>query len=77
MITSSVTNARNIGIDLLRGVAILSVVLLHLNLQVKFNQTGLGEWLPGSLNRVLFWSGFYGVAMFFVISGYLLSLIHI
>lgn len=64
---------RNVGIDVLRGVSILTVILLHLNLQVDFKQTFLGDLLPRSWYSIFFWSGFYGVAMFFVISGYLIT----
>lgn len=66
--------SRNTGIDLLRGISILAVLLLHLNLQIPFNQTALGAMLPRPWYNLFFWSGFYGVAMFFVISGYLITI---
>lgn len=34
---------RNAGVDVLRGMAVLAVVLLHLNLQGPFAETGLGQ----------------------------------
>lgn len=64
---------RNGGVDLLRGLAILSVILLHVNIRVPFNETGLGGLLSQRWNGILFWSGFYGVPMFFVISGYVIT----
>ncbi|WP_394750382.1 acyltransferase family protein [Spongiimicrobium salis] len=65
--------SRNIGVDVLRGMAILMVILLHLNLKVPFKETYLGALLPKKWYSLFFWSGFYGVAMFFVISGYLIT----
>jgi peptidoglycan/LPS O-acetylase OafA/YrhL len=64
---------RNNGVDMLRGLAILSVILLHVNIRVPFHQTALGGLLSQRWNGILFWSGFYGVAMFFVISGYVIT----
>ena len=66
-------NKRNTGIDLLRGISILAVILLHLNFQVEFKQTDLGSMLSRRWYSIFFWSGFYGVAMFFVLSGYLIT----
>ena len=65
--------SRNIGIDILRGIAILMVILLHLNLKIPFKETYLGSILPKRWYSLFFWSGFYGVVMFFVISGYLIT----
>ena len=64
---------RNSGIDALRGISILTVILLHLNIRVPFKDTFLGGNLPDPVYRVLFFSGFYGVAIFFVISGFLIT----
>ncbi len=64
---------RNSGIDALRGVAILSVLLLHVNIQIPFSETTIGSLLPKMVYKVLFMSGFYGVCMFFVISGFLIT----
>lgn len=66
-------STRNRGIDTLRGAAILSVILLHLNTRVKFSETFLGTIMPKMLYNFLFWSGFYGVCIFFVISGFLIT----
>ena len=64
---------RNGGIDLLRGWAVLSVILLHLNIRVPFADSGLGRSFPMPLSRLLFWSGYWAVMVFFVISGFLIT----
>jgi peptidoglycan/LPS O-acetylase OafA/YrhL len=50
------------SIDLLRGLSILLVILQHLN-----------ESLPLGFNSVLLSSGYHGVIIFFVISGFLIT----
>lgn len=67
------TSTRNVGIDILRGCSILLVVLLHLNIRFKFSETFLKEVLPAKMFSFLFWSGFYGVVVFFTLSGYLIT----
>ncbi len=64
---------RNIGIDVLRGLSILAVILLHLNIHFGISNTFLKEVLPKKLFSLLFWSGFYGVVIFFTLSGYLIT----
>lgn len=64
---------RNEGIDILRGLAILSVILLHINIRVPFSGTFVGSAMPVSVYKILFWSGYYGVCIFFVISGFLIT----
>jgi peptidoglycan/LPS O-acetylase OafA/YrhL len=59
-------------IDLLRGVAILLVVLLHVQIRVRLQDTPLFEHAP-TLWRVLCRSGNDAVRMFFVISGFLIT----
>jgi peptidoglycan/LPS O-acetylase OafA/YrhL len=61
------------AVDFLRGLCILAVVLHHINLRIRFNQSGLGKHLPDLAHRALFWSGSYGVKVFFVISGFLIT----
>ncbi len=56
--------ARSPGIDALRGVAILLVLLHHFGFAYRLDDFGLG-----ALSR----NGNYGVTMFFVISGYLIT----
>ena len=64
---------RNIGIDVLRGLSIIAVILLHLNIHFGISNTFLKEVLPKKLFSLLFWSGFYGVVVFFTLSGYLIT----
>ena len=66
-------NSQNSGINTLRGVAILSVILLHLNTRIQFSETCAGNMMPKMIYKILFWSGFYGVCIFFVISGFLIT----
>jgi peptidoglycan/LPS O-acetylase OafA/YrhL len=64
---------RNGWIDVMRGWAVVSVILLHLNIRVPFKDSELGAALPRQLYSALFWSGYYGVIVFFVISGFLIA----
>lgn len=73
MIETSSNFKRNIGIDVLRGMSILAVILLHLNIHFGFSSTFLKELLPKKLFSLFFWSGFYGVVIFFTLSGYLIT----
>ena len=58
------TEKRVQGIDVLRGLCIVAVVLHHMNLRIHFNQSALGKFVGAAANRVLFWSGYYGVIIF-------------
>jgi peptidoglycan/LPS O-acetylase OafA/YrhL len=64
---------RDAGIDLLRGLCVLLVVLHHVNLRFALNHYDVANLLPKPLARVVFWSGYYAVIVFFVISGYLIT----
>ena len=61
------------GIDVLRGLCIIAVVLHHINLRIHFRDSAMGHWIGPVANRALFWSGYYGVRVFFVISGFLIT----
>lgn len=61
------------GIDVLRGLCILSVVLHHIHLRFTTSKYAVNEVLHGTVNQVLFWSGLYAVIAFFVISGFLIT----
>lgn len=64
---------RNPAIDALRGLAILCVVLLHVQIHIPQEQSLLGKVLPPALFNLVFRSGYYGVIIFFVISGFLIT----
>lgn len=61
------------GIDSLRGLCILAVILLHINLRIPFEKNFIGALLPHSTLSGIFRSGHYGVIVFFVISGFLIT----
>lgn len=61
------------GVDVLRGLCILSVVLHHIHLRFTLGKYPVNDILPGILNQVLFWSGMYAVIAFFVISRFLIT----
>ncbi len=72
-LTSDRADNRLPWVDVLRGLSILAVVLLHINIRIPFAQSALGSHLPREVSRVLFGSGFFGVRVFFVISGFLIT----
>jgi len=61
------------GIDVLRGLSIIAVVLHHTNLHMLFAGHSFANRLPQQLNRILFWNGANGVTVFFAISGFLIT----
>jgi len=64
---------RNARIDLLRGIAVSLVMLLHYSLTYRLPDSWLGDvFTPRSVARLVM-NGNYGVTMFFVISGYLIT----
>lgn len=65
---------RNLSIDVLRGIAILLVLLHHFNIPYKLADTVLSFDVFGqSLIHAIARNGNYGVTMFFVISGFLIT----
>ena len=66
---------RNAGIDLLRGLAIVFVLLNHLGLpmRIPLKATALADVLPLRLLQALNYNGYEAVFVFFVISGFLIA----
>lgn len=65
--------SRNPGLDALRGLSILLVVLHHLALRIPLKKTALADFLPGRVLGALSYSGYEAVFVFFVISGFLIA----
>jgi peptidoglycan/LPS O-acetylase OafA/YrhL len=65
--------ARNCGIDLLRGLSILLVVLHHIGLRIALKKTALGAFVPHRLLDALNYNGYESVFVFFTISGFLIA----
>ena len=64
---------RNPGIDVLRGISIVLFILFHVKIRFPILKSDLAELLPRRLLQALTSSGFEGVYIFFVISGFLIT----
>ena len=62
------------AVDVLRGVSILLVVLLHIRLRFLFGGARLRLLMPDWVFRLLFTTGDDGVTIFFAVSGFLITL---
>ena len=62
------------GIDVLRGISILAVVLLHTSIRMHFAGFSLAPLMPDWLFHFLFRNGNNGVTVFFAVSGFLITL---
>jgi len=60
-------------IDLLRGISIIIVLLHHFNIPYLLNDTALSQLFGWPAVHALVRNGNYGVTMFFVISGFLIT----
>ena len=65
--------SRNPGIDLLRGLSILLVVIHHTAIRIPLGKSAIADWLPAWLLDGLQYNGFEAVFLFFVISGFLIT----
>lgn len=61
------------GIDLLRGLSIVFVLMNHVNMRLLGAHVPYTKGLPAQLIYTLVWNGQFAVQMFFVISGYLIT----
>lgn len=64
---------RNLKIDLLRGVAILLVLVLHFHLSYHLDKSLLNRVFTAEFIKIVAANGNYGVTIFFVISGFLIT----
>jgi peptidoglycan/LPS O-acetylase OafA/YrhL len=64
---------RNPAIDLLRGVAILLVILVHLRIRIPVKDSLVADFVPDWLLKSLTDRGHEAVYVFFVISGFLIT----
>jgi peptidoglycan/LPS O-acetylase OafA/YrhL len=70
---SSRVSTRNPGIDSLRGLAILLVILVHLRIRIPMKDSLVADILPEWLVKALTDRGHEAVYVFFVISGFLIT----
>jgi len=61
------------GIDVLRGMAILFVLLNHVNMRLVIAKIAYGHALPHRLLNDFVWNGQRGVQIFFAVSGFLIT----
>ena len=65
--------ARLDGVDILRGLAILFVLMNHVNMRLFLAKIPYTQGLPSQLVHSLVWNGQRGVQMFFAVSGFLIT----
>lgn len=61
------------GVDLLRGLAILFVLMNHVNMRLLSADVPYTKGLPDQLVSSLVWNGQRGVQIFFAVSGFLIT----
>jgi len=61
------------GVDILRGLAIFFVLMNHVNMRLWGAKIPYTKGLPHQLVSSLVWNGQFGVQIFFVVSGFLIT----
>jgi peptidoglycan/LPS O-acetylase OafA/YrhL len=61
------------GVDILRGLSILAVILLHIWIRMRIAGLPFDDQMPAWLTWLLFRNGNNGVTVFFAISGFLIT----
>ena len=61
------------GVDVLRGLAILFVLMNHVNMRLRIAEVPYTDGLPNQLVSSLVWNGQRGVQIFFAVSGFLIT----
>ena len=69
----SAASDRNRGLDALRGVSILFVVIHHVAIRIPLAKTALAAFLPVWFLNGLSYNGSESVVIFFVVSGFLIT----
>jgi peptidoglycan/LPS O-acetylase OafA/YrhL len=72
-VAATTPEGRHGVIDVVRGVSILLVVLLHVQIRIPLQKTWLFQAAPAELWHLLCRNGNAGVRMFFVVSGFLIT----